>query len=97
MIRDSRSLAGRPLVVPELEPKPGEVVNDKPGKGAVFATDLELVLRDRAIKTLLVCRVTTEVCVNTTVREANDRGYECIVLSDFVGSYFHELTWRRSP
>jgi nicotinamidase-related amidase len=78
-------------IVPELAPKPGEVVIDKPGKGAFFATDLELVLRDRGIKTLLVCGVTTEVCVNTTVREANDRGYECIVLSDCVGSYFHEF------
>jgi biuret amidohydrolase len=78
-------------IVPELAPKPGEVVIDKPGKGAFFATDLELILRDRGIKTLMVCGVTTEVCVNTTVREANDRGYECVVLSDCVGSYFHEF------
>jgi nicotinamidase-related amidase len=78
-------------IVPELYPIAGEVVIDKPGKGAFFATDLELVLRDRGIKTLIVCGVTTEVCVNTTVREANDRGYECVVLSDCVGSYFPEF------
>ncbi len=78
-------------IVPQLAPKAGEVVIDKPGKGAFFATDLDLILRDRGIKTLMVCGVTTEVCVNTTVREANDRGYECVVLSDCVGSYFHEF------
>jgi len=78
-------------IVPELYPIAGEVVIDKPGKGAFFATDLELILRDRGIKTLMVCGVTTEVCVNTTVREANDRGYECVVLSDCVGSYYPEF------
>src|SRR3954452_6129385 len=78
-------------IIPELAPKAGEVVIDKPGKGAFFATDLELILRDRSVKTLIVTGVTTEVCVNTTVREANDRGYECVVLSDCVGSYFHEF------
>jgi nicotinamidase-related amidase len=75
-------------IVPELYPRAGEPVIDKPGKGAFYATDLELILRDRGIKTLIVCGVTTEVCVNTSVREANDRGYECVVLSDCVGSYF---------
>jgi len=78
-------------IVPELYPKAGEPVIDKPGKGAFYATDLELILRDRGIRTLIVCGVTTEVCVNTSVREANDRGYECVVLSDCVGSYFPEF------
>jgi nicotinamidase-related amidase len=78
-------------IVPELYPTAGEPVIDKPGKGAFYATDLELILRDRGIKTLIVCGVTTEVCVNTSVREANDRGYECVVLSDCVGSYFPEF------
>ena len=78
-------------IVPELYPIAGEVMIDKPGKGAFFATDLELILRDRAIKTLIVCGVTTEVCVNTTVREANDRGFRCIVPSDCCGSYFPEF------
>jgi len=78
-------------IVPELYPKPGEVVVDKPGKGAFCATDLDLILHNRGIKSLIVCGVTTEVCVQTTVREANDRGYECVVLSDCVGSYFPEF------
>ena len=64
---------------------------DKPGKGAFFATDLDHILHNRGIKSLIVCGVTTEVCVNTTVREANDRGYECVVLADCVGSYFPEF------
>ena len=78
-------------IVPELYPKPGEVVVDKPGKGAFHATHLDLILHNRGVKSLIVCGVTTEVCVNTTVREANDRGYECVVLSDCVGSYFPEF------
>ena len=78
-------------IIPELRPLPGEPVIDKPGKGAFFATDLDLLLRNRGIDTLLVCGVTTEVCVHTTVREANDRGYRSIVLADCCASYFQEF------
>jgi nicotinamidase-related amidase len=78
-------------IVPELAPLPGEVVVDKPGKGAFFATHLDHVLHNRGIRSLVVCGVTTEVCVHTTVREANDRGYECVVLADCVGSYFPDF------
>jgi len=66
-------------------------VIDKPGKGAFYQTDLELMLRNRGIDTLFVCGVTTEVCVNTTVREANDRGFRCVVLSDCCASYFPQF------
>ena len=78
-------------IIPELYPLPGEPVIDKPGKGAFYQTDLELMLRNRAIDTLFVAGVTTEVCVNTTVREANDRGFRCIVLSDCCASYFPQF------
>jgi biuret amidohydrolase len=78
-------------IVDELAPAPGEIVLDKPGKGAFYATDLELILRNRGITSLVVTGVTTEVCVHTTVREGNDRGFECLVLSDCVGSYFPEF------
>jgi nicotinamidase-related amidase len=78
-------------IIPELYPQVGEPVIDKPGKGAFYQTDIELMLRNRGIDTLFVCGVTTEVCVNTTVREANDRGFRCIVLSDCCGSYFPEF------
>ncbi len=78
-------------IIDELTPRPGEPVIDKPGKGAFYATDLELVLRDRGIRSLVVTGVTTEVCVHTTVREANDRGLECLVLGDCVASYFPEF------
>jgi nicotinamidase-related amidase len=78
-------------IIPELYPAAGEAVIDKPGKGAFYATELGSLLKARGIENLLVCGVTTEVCVNTTVREANDRGYRCIVLSDCCASYFPEF------
>jgi biuret amidohydrolase len=78
-------------IIPELYPAAGEPVIDKPGKGAFFATDLHAILQSRGIAQLVVTGVTTEVCVNTTVREANDRGYDCLVLEDCVGSYFPEF------
>jgi len=78
-------------IVDALKPAPGEPVVDKPGKGAFYATDLDAMLHNRGIRSLVVCGVTTEVCVNTSVREANDRGYDCLVLEDCVGSYFPEF------
>jgi nicotinamidase-related amidase len=78
-------------IIPELYPLPTEPVIDKPGKGAFYATDLHAILQHGNIKQLVVTGVTTEVCVNTTVREANDRGYDCLVPSDCVGSYFPEF------
>ncbi len=78
-------------IIPELTPNLNEPIIDKPGKGAFYETDLHLILQNRGIKTLIVCGITTEVCVHTTVREANDRGYECLILEDCVGSYFPEF------
>jgi biuret amidohydrolase len=78
-------------IVEALYPAAGEPVLDKPGKGAFYQTDLELMLRNNGIDTLLVCGVTTEVCVHTTVREGNDRGYRCVVLADCCASYFPEF------
>lgn len=78
-------------IIEELRPAADEPIVDKPGKGAFYATDLETILRNRGIKQLIVCGVTTEVCVSTTVREANDRGYDCLVLEDCVASYFPEF------
>jgi biuret amidohydrolase len=78
-------------ITPELYPLAGEPVIDKPGKGAFFATDLHVILQNRGIQQLVVTGVTTEVCVNTTVREANDRGYDCLVPEDCVGSYFPDF------
>jgi nicotinamidase-related amidase len=74
-------------IIPELAPAAGEPVVDKPGKGAFFATDLHAILANRGITQLIVTGVTTEVCVSTTVREANDRGYDCLVLEDCTASY----------
>jgi len=85
-----RGEAGHDIVA-TLAPLAGEPVIDKPGKGAFYQTDLDLVLRNRSVDTLLVGGVTTEVCVHTTIREANDRGYRCIALADACGSYFEEF------
>lgn len=78
-------------IIDELAPLPGELVVDKPGKGSFHGTSFGAELTARGITSLVVTGVTTEVCVHTTVREANDRGYECLVLSDCVGSYFPEF------
>jgi biuret amidohydrolase len=78
-------------IIDELTPLDDEVVVDKPGKGAFFATDLAQILAIRNIRQLVICGVTTEVCVSTTVREANDRGYDCLVLEDCTASYVPEL------
>jgi biuret amidohydrolase len=78
-------------IIPELAPIPGEPVVDKPGKGAFYNTELAAILHTRRISQLIVCGVTTEVCVHTTVREANDRGIDCLVLSDCTASYFPEF------
>src|SRR6202035_1992572 len=78
-------------IIPELYPAAGEPVLDKTGKGDVHATDLHSILQHRGITQLVVTGVTTEVCINTTVREANDRGYDCFVPEDCVGSYFPEF------
>ncbi|MGB0662018.1 MAG: cysteine hydrolase family protein [Mangrovicoccus sp.] len=86
-------IAGEPGadIIPELAPLPGELVLDKPGKGAFCRTDFETLLQERGLRQLVFAGVTTEVCVQTSMREANDRGYDCLLATDATESYFPQF------